>query len=126
MKRISVIGLGYIGLPTALQAAHVGYNVFGFDVNHEKVKKINSGDPAIFEPELAERLWKALKSDSFNAFTELQYADYFIIAVPTPFKENKTADLRHVFNAAEAVSKRLMPGNVLFWNRRCQSERLKK
>ncbi len=113
MKRVSILGLGYIGLPTAIQAAQSGYNVFGFDIDHEKVKRVNNGDPVIFEPELSDRLWKTLKNGSLKAFTELQYADYFIIAVPTPFKENKTADVRHVFNAAETIAKRLMPGNIV-------------
>jgi UDP-N-acetyl-D-mannosaminuronic acid dehydrogenase len=113
MKRISIVGLGYIGLPTAIQAAQTGYDVYGFDINHDKVKRINSGDPIIFEPELSDRLWKTLKAGTFKAFTDLQYADCFIIAVPTPFKENKKADLRHVFLAGEAIAKRLMPGNLV-------------
>jgi UDP-N-acetyl-D-mannosaminuronic acid dehydrogenase len=113
MKRISVIGLGYIGLPTAIQAASVGYEVCGYDINQEKIKRINKGDPTIFEPELSERLWKVLKTGTFKVLSELQYADCFIITVPTPFKENKTADLRHVFHAAESIAKRLMPGNTV-------------
>lgn len=113
MKRVSVVGLGYIGLPTALQAARAGFQVFGFDVDFQRVQKINTGDPAIFEPELIDQLWKTLKTGSFKAFTDLQYADYFVLAVPTPFKENKEADLSYVFKAVESVIKRLMPGNVI-------------
>lgn len=113
MKRISIVGLGYIGLPTAIQAAQSGYEVYGFDIDVEKVKRINAGDPAIFEPELSERLWKSLKTGNFKAFSELQYADCFVIAVPTPFKEGKKAELSHVFNAAETIAKRLMPGNLV-------------
>lgn len=113
MKRISIAGLGYIGLPTAIQAAQAGYEVYGFDINHEKIKQINQGNPTIFEPELADRLWKTLKTGHFKAFTELQYADCFVIAVPTPFKENKAADLSYVFTAGEAIAKRLMPGNLV-------------
>lgn len=113
MKRISIVGLGYIGLPTAIQAAQAGYDVYGFDTNHEKIRKINAGDPTIFEPELADRLWKSLKSGLFKAFIDLQYADCFVIAVPTPFKENKTADLSHVLHAGRIIAKRLMPGNLV-------------
>ena len=113
MKRISIVGLGYIGLPTAIQAAQAGYDVYGFDINPEKIKKINAGDPTIFEPELTDRLWKALKTGLFKAFTDLQYADCFVVAVPTPFKENKTADLAHVFHAGKIIAKRLMPGNLV-------------
>lgn len=113
MKRITIVGLGYIGLPTAIQAAQVGFDVYGYDIDHEKVKNIIAGNPTIFEPELTERLWKVLKSGFFKAGTELGYADCFIVAVPTPFKENKTADLTHVYHAGEAISKRLMPGNLV-------------
>jgi UDP-N-acetyl-D-mannosaminuronic acid dehydrogenase len=113
MKRISVVGLGYIGLPTAIQAATTGFEVYGYDINQEKIKCINKGDPTIFEPELSERLWKVLKTGTFKVSNDLQYADCFIIAVPTPFKENKSADVRHVFHAAESIAKRLMPGNTI-------------
>jgi UDP-N-acetyl-D-mannosaminuronic acid dehydrogenase len=113
MKRISVVGLGYIGLPTAIQAASIGYDVYGYDINQEKVNRINKGDPAIFEPELSDRLWRVLKTGNFKVFNELQYADCFIITVPTPFKDDKSADLRHVFHAAESIAKRLMPGNLV-------------
>jgi len=113
MKRISIVGLGYIGLPTAIAAAQAGYEVFGFDVDNEKVKRINSGDPVIFEPELSDRLWKVLKNGRFKAYADLQYADCFVITVPTPFKEDKTADLSYVNKACEFVAKRLMPGNLV-------------
>ena len=97
MTRVSVVGLGYIGLPTAILASQAGCNVFGYDTNHDKIKRINSGDPSIFEPELSERLWKALKNGSFKAFTDLQYADYFIIAVPTPYYEKKKCRFERCF-----------------------------
>lgn len=113
MKRVSVLGLGYIGLPTAIIAAQSGYEVSGFDIDQEKIKKINAGDSLIFEPEIADHLWKVLKNQSFKASTDLHYADCFIIAVPTPFKENKTADLSSVFSAAEFIAKRLRPGNLV-------------
>jgi len=113
MKRISVVGLGYIGLPTAILAAQAGYDVYGFDVDKEKVKKINAGHPTILEPEITERLWKVLKSENFKAYNDLQYADCFIITVPTPFKENKTADLSYVFLAGEFIAKRLRLGNLI-------------
>ena len=113
MKRISIVGLGYIGLPTAILAAQAGFEVFGYDIDHEKLQKINAGDPGIFEPELSERLWKALKTGNLKVHTELQYADCFVIAVPTPFKDAKRADLSHVFSAVDTIAKRLMPGNLI-------------
>jgi UDP-N-acetyl-D-mannosaminuronic acid dehydrogenase len=113
MKKISIVGLGYIGLPTAVVAAQAGYDVFGFDVDHEKINRINTGDSTIFEPEIADRLWYVLSKGTFKAFTDLQYADCFVIAVPTPFKSDKTADLSFVFKAGEFVARRLMHGNLV-------------
>jgi len=113
MKRISILGLGYIGLPTAIIAAQAGYDVFGYDIDESKVERINAGDPIIFEPELSQRLVRALSNDGFKAVSELQYADCFIIAVPTPFKENKKPDLSSVFSAGELIAKRIMPGNLV-------------
>ncbi len=113
MKRISILGLGYIGLPTGIIAAQSGYDVLGFDTNSERVSRINAGDAVVFEPEMQERLWKALTATNFKAYHELQYADCFIIAVPTPFKENKKPELQYVFHAGELIAKRLMPGNLI-------------
>lgn len=113
MKRISVVGLGYIGLPTAIVAAQAGYEVFGFDANQDKIDKINSGDSTIFEPEISDRLWNVLSKATFKAYKDLQYADCFLIAVPTPFNADKTADLSHVYNASEFVAQRIMRGNLV-------------
>lgn len=113
MRRISVVGLGYIGLPTAILAAQTGFEVFGFDTDSDRVKKINSGNISLVEPGLNDRLLTALSKGLFKAYKDLQYADCFIIAVPTPIKENKRADLSYVFSAGEAVAKRLMPGNLV-------------
>lgn len=112
MKRISVLGLGYIGLPTAIIAAENGYEVCGFDIDSEKVKNINSGEANILEPEIATRLQKVLNSNKFKAFDTLQEADCFIIAVPTPFKENKKADLTYVWRAG-AILARVIKKNDL-------------
>ena len=113
MKRVSVLGLGYVGLPTAIIAAQYGYEVCGFDLQKEKVHLINNGTATIFEPELSNRLWNVLCNKTFKAFTDLQYADYFVIAVQTPFKKNKTADLSFVFSAADLIAKRIMKGNLI-------------
>ncbi len=113
MKRVSVIGLGYIGLPTAILSAESEYDVCGFDINKERVELINAGNPAIFEPEITERLWKVLKSGKFKAYSDLQFADYFIVAVPTPLKSNNKVDLTAVFAAIESISWRLRKGNVV-------------
>ncbi|MFA6527552.1 MAG: nucleotide sugar dehydrogenase [Candidatus Babeliales bacterium] len=114
IKRVSVLGLGYIGLPTAILAAQAGYEVFGFDTEKEKVARINNGDALILEPETTERLWRVLKSETFRAYTELAPADCFIIAVPTPLKDDsKEAQLDLVFQAGDIIAKKLMPGNLV-------------
>lgn len=113
MRRISVVGLGYIGLPTAILAAQADFEVFGFDIDQEKIKKINAGQMPISEPGMAEELLGVLSKGTFKAFKDLQYADCFVITVQTPIKENKHADLSYVFSAGELVAKRLMPGNLV-------------
>jgi len=113
MRRISIVGLGYIGLPTAILAAQSGFEVFGFDVDHEKVKKINTENITSVEFGLNERLCSVLHKGQFKAYKDLQYADCFVITVPTPLKENKHADLSYVFSAGESIAKRLMPGNLV-------------
>lgn len=113
MKRVSILGLGYIGIPTAIVAAESGYDVFGFDVDINKINKINNASVDIEEDEINERLDKALKKKKFKVGCALEYADCFIIAVPTPFTKQKKAFLDHVFDAAKEIAKRLMPGNLV-------------
>lgn len=113
MKRIAILGLGYIGLPTAILAAESGYTVFGFDIDEEKIQRINTGDATIIEPEIGLRLSNALKNKNFLVSSSLHYADCFVIAVPTPIKMNHTADLSYVISAADHIAKRIMPGNLV-------------
>lgn len=113
MKRIAVLGLGYIGLPTAILAAESGYTVFGFDIDERKVQRINTGDPTIIEPEVGPRLVNALKNKNFLISSTLHYADCFVVSVPTPIKSNNSADLSYVLSAADYIAKRIMPGNLV-------------
>lgn len=113
MKRVSIVGLGYIGLPTAILAAKSGCEVFGFDTDHDKVDKINSGDSTILEPELSDKLWNVLSKTTFKAYKDLQFADCFLVAVPTPFNKDRTADLSYVFKASDLIAQRIMPGNLV-------------
>lgn len=112
MKRVSVVGLGYIGLPTAIVAAEAGYNVFGYDINKSKVARINAGNPPILEKDIKERLLRVLRKNHFKVSTCLEYADCFIITVQTPFDGEK-ANLDYVFKSGEQIAKRLMPGNLI-------------
>jgi UDP-N-acetyl-D-mannosaminuronic acid dehydrogenase len=113
MKKISVVGLGYIGLPTAILAAQNNYTVYGFDVDQKKIDSINSGITPIQEPEIQERLNCVLNKKTFSASAQLQPSDCFIITVPTPFKAEKKADLSFVFDATKKIASKLKPGNLV-------------
>jgi UDP-N-acetyl-D-mannosaminuronic acid dehydrogenase len=113
MARVCIVGLGYIGLPTAIVAAQHGLSVTGFDIDRERVARINNGDPVIKEPEVAEQLVQAVASGNFTASTAVVPADFFIIAVPTPFKEEKKADLSYVWRAIMTILPVLQRGNVI-------------
>ncbi|MFC1841751.1 non-hydrolyzing UDP-N-acetylglucosamine 2-epimerase [Candidatus Dependentiae bacterium] len=113
MKKVCVLGLGYIGLPTAVILAENGFDVTGFDIDEKRVNCINDGDPVIEEPEIYEKLNIALHYKKFRASVKCCKADFFIIAVPTPFKEDKKADLSYVKKAALFISKVLEKGNII-------------
>lgn len=102
-KKIAVFGLGYIGLPTSIVLADAGYEVVGIDTNEKKVASINSGDPTLVEPDLFEKLAVALSDNNFFATTNPISADVFIVAVPTPITEVKTADLSFVWQALDTI-----------------------
>lgn len=112
-KKICVLGLGYIGLPTASTFATHGLQVVGVDINHQIVKRLNNGELHIYEPGLRTLVQAALLSGNLVVTSEPEPADAFIIAVPTPFKENKKADLRHVISAAELIMPHLRKGSLV-------------
>lgn len=113
MKRLSVIGLGYIGLPTALHAARHGYDVAGFDTDLEKIRTINAGVPPVIERGLKEALLAALHEKTFHAYPEIAPADYFLITVPTPFCADKKPDLTYVYQAINSIAQVLEPTNTV-------------
>jgi UDP-N-acetyl-D-mannosaminuronic acid dehydrogenase len=107
MKKVCVIGLGYIGLPTAALLANKGYQVIGVDINEKAVEIINQGKIHIVEPDLDVFVQSAVKSGKLKAYLEPQEADVFIICVPTPFyneTEIPTPNLDYVLSAANAIS----------------------
>ena len=83
---VSVIGLGYIGLPTAAILASNDIRVFGIDSNNEVVDSINKGQVHIVEPHLDPLVQKVVFKGNLKAFNKPKSADVFMIAVPTPFK----------------------------------------
>ena len=101
------VGLGYIGLPTAVVMANHGVRVHGVDVNASAVERIQRGEVTIVEPGLEEELKKAVDSGQLTATTEMQHGDAFVIAVPTPFKENYEGDLSYIMSAAESIAPQL-------------------
>jgi UDP-N-acetylglucosamine 2-epimerase (non-hydrolysing) len=111
-EHISVVGLGYMGLPTASLLATHGYKVTGVDINAEKVERVNSGDIPFEEPGMKELVLSALKSNMFRASTQLVPSDVFIVAVPTPH-ENGRCDLRFVIAACESIAKVANKGNLI-------------
>lgn len=113
---ISVIGLGYIGLPTSIVLAKVGHMVYGFDYNKKTVETLNNGKIHIKEHNLQEAYEAVHLSGRFRAYDELHKADVYIIAVPTPFKIDgfrKKADLSYIDNATTSVAKVLKEGDLV-------------
>lgn len=113
MKKICVLGLGYIGLPTASIMATKGFSVVGVDVNPRVVETINGGKIHIVEPDLDILVKSAVHSGNLTAESQPMEADVFIIAVPTPFKENKKPDLTYVEQATESLVPVLKKGNLV-------------
>ncbi len=112
-EKICVLGLGYIGLPTASTFATHGMRVIGVDVNPKVVTTLRTGGLHIHEPGLRTLVQAALGSGNLTISDQPESADAFIIAVPTPFYEDKSADLRAVTSAAEAILPYLQSGNLV-------------
>ncbi|MDA7827788.1 UDP-N-acetyl-D-mannosamine dehydrogenase [Rhodobacteraceae bacterium] len=113
-KRISIIGLGYIGLPTAAMFASYGVEVIGVDVNQNTVDIINKGQVHIVEPDLDAIVRTTVADGYLRATTEPERAEAFLIAVPTPFKEdNHEPDLSYIEAASLSIAPVLEPGNLV-------------
>jgi UDP-N-acetyl-D-mannosaminuronic acid dehydrogenase len=113
LKKICVLGLGYIGLPTASFLGTKGYQVLGVDVNSHVVDKINRGQIHIVEPDLDILVKSAVQAGNLKAAMVPEPADVFIIAVPTPFGHDKQPDLQYVENATRAILPVLGKGNLV-------------
>lgn len=101
---VAFVGLGYIGLPTAVVMANSGVDVTGVDVNEANVERINRGEVTIVEPGLEEELKQAIESGNFRATTTQVHAQTYIIAVPTPFTDSYDVDMKYIYSAAEAIA----------------------
>ena len=113
---ITILGMGYIGLPTAIAFAKAGFTVKGFDVNKKVIETLKAGHIHIVEPSLQEAFEEALKSGRLIPTDKLEKSDVFIISVPTPFKkdhEEKIADLSYVESASKEVATVLEENNLV-------------
>jgi UDP-N-acetyl-D-mannosaminuronic acid dehydrogenase len=113
MKKVCVLGLGYIGLPTASVLASNGFEVVGVDVTQRVVDTVNRGDIHIEEPGLQTVVRAAIQSGNLRAALEPEPADVYIIAVPTPITEDKHADMTYVRRAAESIVPHLRKGALV-------------
>lgn len=115
-ETVCVIGLGYIGLPTAALLASQGYQVVGVDVNAAVVDVINRGEVHIVEPDLDAFVRSAVTSGRLRATLVAEPADVFMICVPTPFRDapgDPIPDISFVEHGARAIAPRLRPGNIV-------------
>ena len=113
LMKISVIGIGYIGLPTAAILATHGFEIIGVDVNESLIKSVAHGKTDINEPGLSIIVKAAVKSRGLSCQKQISESDVFIICVPTPFTKEKKADLSYVIQAAESIVSLLRKGNLV-------------
>lgn len=113
ISTVAVVGLGYIGLPTAAILAGKGLKVVGVDVNLSTVEAVNEGRVPFVEPDLGVHVAGAVSQGHLKAQESMPEADAYIVAVPTPFQEDKTADLLYVEQAARNIAARIRPGNLV-------------
>ena len=115
------MGMGYIGLPTAVLLANQGYQVHGVDINQKTIEIINRGETHIVEPELNKFVYSAIRSGSFKVNIKPAEADIFIIAVPTPFYEDKLNKLtnspipnvNYIVEATKQIASFVKSGNLI-------------
>ncbi len=114
MKKICMIGIGYVGLPTAAMFASKGHKVIGYDLNKKAVDALNRGEIIIEEPGLLELVKECVASGNLSATTSCPAdCDVYIIAVPTPINEDKTADMSYVESATKAIVPHLRKGCIV-------------
>ncbi len=116
MKKIEIMGCGYIGLPTAVTFTLAGYEVCGFDINQTVVDTLNAGHIHIVEPGLQEAMGEAMATGRLHFTASPEPADVFIIAVQTPYRVvngKKVSEMKYVTSAAESVGTVAKPGNLV-------------
>ena len=116
---VSVVGLGYIGLPTAAMLSSKGVEVIGVDVNQGIVELVNQGKIHIVEPGLDMLIREAVDKNKLKAVISPEKSDIFMIAVPTPFKDNYKPDLSYIKSAAKSIAVVLEKGNLVILESTC-------
>ncbi len=114
MEKLSVIGMGYVGLPLAVAFAEAGNEVLGFDINYEKIKTYKNGiDPT---NEVGNERLRRVNNIKYTSCEEdLRESKFHIVAVPTPVREDKTPDLKPVEGASEIVGRNLTKGSIIVY-----------
>ncbi|MDA6067166.1 UDP-N-acetyl-D-mannosamine dehydrogenase [Idiomarina abyssalis] len=112
-KKVCILGLGYIGLPTAALLANQGYQVLGVDISPEVVDTVNNGNIHIIEPELDAYVAKAVAGKVLKAGLKAEAADVFILAVPTPFHDGHIPNVDYVVDAARSISSVVKAGDMV-------------
>ncbi len=117
MEKVCVVGLGYIGLPTAVILAESGFKVIGIDINEEIVNSVNKSKTLFKEPSLDKKLERVINARLLIAQNKPTYADIFLISVPTPHKIGNNgiyfADTTFLFNAIKSICPYLKKGNLI-------------
>lgn len=116
VKSISVIGLGYIGLPTAALLASKGYSVNGTDINKHAVETVNKGEIHFVEPDLDAYVRSAVAKGKLTAHLNVQAGDVYIICVPTPFyagEDIPTPNIEYVITAAQSIVPHIKKGDMV-------------
>lgn len=112
-KTVSVIGMGYIGLPTCAIFASRGISVIGVDVNQRVVDSVNRGEVHIVEPDLDGLIQKVVSNGKLRASLSPEPADAFVIAVPTPITDDRKPDISHVLAAGRSIAPCLKKGDLV-------------
>lgn len=116
---VAVLGLGYIGLPTAACLATGGLRVVGVDINADIVRQVGKGETPFAEPDLSIAVSGAVAMGRLAASTEVPAADAYVIAVPTPFTTDHRPDLSAVIAATEAITSKLRGGEIIVLESTC-------
>ncbi|MEE2524056.1 UDP-N-acetyl-D-mannosamine dehydrogenase [Pseudarthrobacter sp. J47] len=113
IKNVAVIGLGYIGLPTAAILAANGIDVIGVDVNDNTIDAVNRGEVPFVEPDLASYVAGAVTQHKLSASRDTPAVQAYIVAVPTPFNPDRTADVTYIKAAARNIAPQLVGGELI-------------